>query len=135
MMMGALMSAPAAARYPGLVKSSSMSRQILKTSPSPHPSPPPPGGRETCSSPSPWWGRAGVGGTSSRPRRLGRCLESRHAVVQELRQHRVEVLAGVDEHVVDALAGTAAAHLDQVFFQGLDVAVAQGARVAQEVVQ
>src|SRR3954451_11493213 len=58
-----------------------------------------------------------------------------HAVVEELRQHRVQVVAGADEGVVDPLAGAAAADLDQVLLERLQVAVAQGARVAQELRQ
>jgi hypothetical protein len=38
------------------------------------------------------------------------------------------------QHVIDALAGTAAADLDEVLFERFEVAVAQGARVAQQVV-
>src|SRR5262249_55396951 len=64
---------------------------------------------------------------------LGGRLEGRLAVVQELRQHGVEVLGRVDQGVVDALPGAAAADLDQVLLQGLDVAVAQGARVTEQV--
>src|SRR5689334_19360185 len=57
------------------------------------------------------------------------------AVVQELGQHRVQVLAGANQGVVDAQPGAAAADLDQVLLQRLDVAVAQGPRVAHQVRQ
>src|SRR5207247_2139675 len=47
--------------------------------------------------------------------------------------HGVEVVAGADEGVIDAFLGAAAADLDEILLEGLDVAVAQGARVAQEI--
>ena len=52
-----------------------------------------------------------------------------------MRQHRVEVVAGADQVVVDAQPRAAAPHLDQVFFQRFQVAVAQGARIAQQLRQ
>src|SRR6185369_7195831 len=58
-----------------------------------------------------------------------------HPAVEELGQHGVEVVASADQRVVDPLAGAAAADLHQVLLQRLQVAVAQGARVAQEVGQ
>src|SRR5207248_6309249 len=60
-------------------------------------------------------------------------VASRHAVVQELAQDGVEGVAGPHQRVVDPLLGAAAADFDQVLFQRLQVAVAQGPRVAQEV--
>src|SRR5262249_51055833 len=47
-----------------------------------------------------------------------------HAMVQELGQHGIEVIAGADQRVIDALADAAPAHLDQVLLQGFQVAVA-----------
>jgi hypothetical protein len=47
----------------------------------------------------------------------------------------VEVVAGAHQGIVDAQPGAAAAHLDQVLLQRLDVAVAQGARVAHQLRQ
>src|SRR5579859_6138329 len=58
-----------------------------------------------------------------------------HAMVQEFRQGGVEVIAGLDELVVDALASAAAADLDEVLLQRLEVAVAQGTRIAEQIGQ
>src|SRR5437773_992608 len=63
---------------------------------------------------------------------LRRCLEHGHAVMEELRQDGIEVLARMDELIVNAFSGAAAPDLDQVFLQRLQIAVAQGARVAQD---
>src|SRR6266404_2396758 len=53
-----------------------------------------------------------------------------HTMVQELGEDGIEVIAGANEGIVDALAGAAAANFDEIFLQGLQVAVAQGTRVA-----
>ena len=58
-----------------------------------------------------------------------------HAVVQELRQHGVEVFAGADQGVVDAVAGAAAADLLQVRPQRRQVALAQRPRIAEELLE
>ncbi len=43
--------------------------------------------------------------------------------MQELGQYGVQVIAGPNLHVVNALPGAAAAHLDEVFLKRLEVAV------------
>src|SRR5260221_12922352 len=58
-----------------------------------------------------------------------------HAVVQEFRQHRVEVITRLDQGVIDADARRPSANLDQKFLQRLDVAVSQRPRVAQQIRQ
>src|SRR5262249_34362077 len=58
-----------------------------------------------------------------------------HAVVQELAQDGVEAIAGAHHRVVDPLTGAAAPDLDQVLLQRLQVAVAQGTGVAEQVRQ
>src|SRR5262245_36954923 len=57
------------------------------------------------------------------------------AVVQELRQDRLQRLAGSHQQVIDAAAAATAAHLVEVFAQRLQVAVAQRPRVAEQVRQ
>src|SRR4051794_34868429 len=58
-----------------------------------------------------------------------------HAVVEELGEDGVEGIAGADQGVVDPLAGTTAADLDHEFLECLQVAVAEGAGVAEHVGQ
>src|SRR5262245_531081 len=55
-----------------------------------------------------------------------------HTSVQELGKNGVEIIAGAGQLIVDAQPGAAPAHLDEVLFQGLDVAVAERARIAQQ---
>src|SRR5438105_1522300 len=59
----------------------------------------------------------------------------RLAMVQVLRQDRVEIVAGPDERIVDAEPGAAAPHFDQVLVERLDVAFPQRARIAQQIGQ
>src|SRR5439155_4993950 len=65
---------------------------------------------------------------------LHRGLE-RHTVMQKLRQHGVEIIAGPDQGIVNGAADAAAADLDQVFLQRLQVAIAQGTGIAEQVRQ
>src|SRR5437899_12013337 len=58
-----------------------------------------------------------------------------HAVVQKLRQHGVEIIAGSDQGIVNGAADAVAADLDQVFLQRLQVAIAQGTGIAEQMRQ
>src|SRR5216684_2627334 len=77
---------------------------------------------------------AGFKKSSNMRRCLDRGLDG-HAMVQELGEHGVEVIAGSDQRVIDASADAAAADFDQVFLERLQIAVAERARVAEQVRQ
>src|SRR5437868_2146090 len=65
---------------------------------------------------------------------LGGCLQA-GAMVQELGEHGVEIVAGADEDIVDPLPGAAAPHLVEIFMQRLQVATTERPWIAEQVRQ
>src|SRR5581483_4887275 len=56
-------------------------------------------------------------------------------MVQELGKNGVQVVPGLDQGIIDSLSGAAPAHFHEVLFQRFQVALAQRARITNELWQ